>query len=93
MHALHAVVILSTKTSSQIILILLVSVYALDSFSTPAPTRLDFFGIRIESVIPTSRFSSSVRRHGAITIISTSTWEDIRYWIIPAFLETGRRGV
>jgi hypothetical protein len=69
------------------------TVYDLDSFSTPTPTRLDFFGIRIESVIPTSRFSSSVRRHGAITIISTSTWEDIRYWIIPAFLETGRRGV
>jgi hypothetical protein len=93
MYAVHAVLILSSKTPYHITLILLISVYTLDSFSTPAPTWRNFFRVRIESVIPTSRLPSSIRAHGAITIISTSTWEDISHWVISTFLETGGRRV
>jgi hypothetical protein len=61
------------------------------SSSTPTPTRLDFFAIRIKGVAAARCLPCSIRRHGAITIISTSTWEDISYWVIPTFLKAGGR--
>jgi len=91
MYALHAVLILTNKTSDHISLILLMFVYALDPSSTPTPTRLDCFRVRVKGVAAACRLASSIRRHGAITIISTSTWEDISYRVIPTLLETGRR--
>jgi hypothetical protein len=63
------------------------------SSSTPTPTGFDGFAIRVKGVAAACCFPSSIRAHGAITIISTSTWEDIGYWIISTFLKTSRRRI
>jgi hypothetical protein len=69
-------------------LILALDVYLLLVLLRSTPPNRRFPGIRIERILSASSLPSPVRGHRTITIISSSSREDISYWIIGTFLET-----
>jgi hypothetical protein len=67
------------------------SLYVPSPTLTPTPAWSSILGISVKGVVPTASLSSPVSAHGAITIISTSTWENICDRVFTTFLEAGGR--